>query len=527
MNLLTRTRNWWRMLIVAALAIFAVQSVTADDAVTYQGSPSESPFRDQMPRARQEKDGEERLRHIRNRLDRLESQNAGLVEQNVELQRLLEASVTPLETPDIGNASVDGFYTVSDGTAASYSEADYAAQPVESFAGGMPSLQSAVEQLSENLTVTTVNKDFQIALFGAFSGELIFASARPIIPSGVTTITPSIGRDTQVAEVHGKSSYLGAVIVGPRMGDLQIGGRIVAFFYGENVLADKTGLFFAKGHGELKNDRWRFALGLDSDVVNPLSPTTLNFVRGSGAGNLGYLRGQFRVERYLHLCNDRQWTAQFALSDPVVTTFSNFDANEGLTEDNGWPNIEARLAFEAGPLMMREGGQQRPFGIGVSGLIGQLRRIGLASNVVSDVWAVGTDIRVPITNWLSVQGELFHGQTIGTYNGAVVQNFTLVTREGIRSTGGWCEASIQWTPYLHSHFGGGVDNPRDQNLSPGQIERNEFCFANIIWEPTELLDIGFEVSYRDTSYVSQTIAPSIVLSDNNAMIYHGRVRIKF
>jgi len=233
------------------------------------------------------------------------------------------------------------------------------------------------------------------------------------------------------------------------------------------------------------------------------------------------------VERYLQLCNDRQWTTQFALSDPVVTTFSNFDAIDGLTEDNGWPNVEGRLAFEAGPLMKQEGGLQRPFGVGVSGLVGQLRRIGLVSNVVSNVWAVGTDVRVPITEWLGIKGELFHGQAIGTYNGGVVQNFTLDTREGIRSTGGWCELSVQWTPCLHSHFACGVDDPRNQNLSPSQIKRNEFCSANIIWEPTELLDIGFEVSYRETSYVSQLIEPPIVAGDNHAVIYHSRVRLKF
>lgn len=514
------------LLILVVLAAISVQSLMAEDAGTSQASQSTTPRRIQRAEPLQETRCDEELRQVWNRLDRLESRNTELAERNVELQRMLEASARSLETPVTTNASAGAVVTLSDDRAVFYSEVDYAGPPVESFDGGMQSLQSAVEELSENLTVTTVNKDYKIAVFGAFSGELIFASARPIIASGVTRISPASGRNTRVSEVHAKSSYLGAAIIGPRMGDFQVGGKILAFFYGENVLADKTGLFFANGFGELKNDRWRFALGLDSDTVNPLAPTTLNFVRGSGTGNLGYLRTQFRVERYLRLCNDRVWTAQFALSDPVVTSFSDFDANEGLTEDNGWPNIEGRLAFEAGPLMKQEGGPQRPFGIGVSGLAGQLRRIGLESNVVSNTWAVGTDVRVPITDWLAFKGEFFHGQTIGTYNGAVVQNFTLGTREGIRSTGGWCELSLQWAPCLHSHVACGMDDPRNQNLAPSQIERNEFCSANIIWEPTELLDIGFEVSYRETSYVGQTIASSN-LDDNNAMLYHTRVRLKF
>jgi hypothetical protein len=222
-----------------------------------------------------------------------------------------------------------------------------------------------------------------------------------------------------------------------------------------------------------------------------------------------------------------QWTAQFALSDPVVTTFINFDLNEGVTEANGWPNVEGRLAYSAGPYVATSGGKKRPFGIGVSGLIGQLRRVGLFSNAITDVWVVGTDVRVPINEWLGVKGELFHGQAIGTYNGAALQNFTLVTREGIRSSGGWCDVAVQWTARLHSHLGGGIDDPRNHNLSPGQIERNTFYFANVIWEPKPWFEIGFELSYRETDYVPQTLAPSVVTSDNDAMIFLHRVRIKF
>jgi hypothetical protein len=526
MSFSTVASKWLRLLLVAALAIVFAQSVAADDIVTRR-FPSESPSQDPMPGSRQEIGADKTLAEVWTRLDRLENQNAELVRQNTELRSLVEATVALPGIPNEEAANVDDVTSPGQGSLLSFSYTGDDQQLGTTSIAGIESLQSTIERLRSNLTVTTVNKDFNIALFGGFSGELVFADARPFIPSAVTRITRSIGRNTNVAEVHGKSSYLGAMIAGPRMGEYQIGGQILAFFYGENVLSDRTGLFFARGNGELKSRCWRFAIGLDNDIVNPLAPDTINFVRGAGTGNLGYLRGQFRVERFFHLGNDRQWTAQFALSDPVVTTFSNFDATEGLTEDNGWPNVEARLAFEAGPPVMREGGRQRPFGIGVSGLVGQLRTISLDENVVSDVWAVGGDIRVPLTEWLAVKGEVFHGQAIGTYNGAVVQNFTLVTREGIRSTGGWGEVAIQWTPCLHSHFGGGIDDPRNENLAPSQVKRNEFCFANIIWDVTEVMDIGFEVSYRETSYVSQTIEPSLVATDNNATIYRGRVRIKF
>jgi hypothetical protein len=55
----------------------------------------------------------------------------------------------------------------------------------------------------ENLfhqTVTTAYKQYccKIALFGALSGEMVFAEDRPVIPSATTLISPDFGNDTMV-----------------------------------------------------------------------------------------------------------------------------------------------------------------------------------------------------------------------------------------------------------------------------------------------------------------------------------------
>ncbi len=47
--------------------------------------------------------------------------------------------------------------------------------------------------------------------------------------------------------------------------------------------------------------------------------------------------------------------------------------------------------------------------------------------------------------------------------------------------------------------------------------------ANIIWDVTRSLEIGFEVSRWETSYANVT--PFDI--DNDAWIYHTRVRLKF
>jgi hypothetical protein len=397
------------------------------------------------------------------------------------------------------------------------------ASDLSELKSGLERLEAGFEKIGENLTVTTAHKEceFKLAVFGAISGEMILADARPVIPSAVTMVSPDFGRDTQIAEVSARSSYLGAAAVGPSVGDFHSGGLALAYFYSSSILDDNYGFFVARAVGELKNDFWRFSAGLDGDVINPLNPEMIDWSPGFGAGNIGFLRAQLRAERYFYPSDESQLTAQFALSNPIPTNYEHFSVVEGLTESNGWPNLEGRLALGFGPLVEQAGKCVRAHEVGVSSIVGQLRRTGDANtpNMIADVWAVGADARFAITDKLGVKGEFYHGQTVGTYLGAIVQNFN-GNREGIRSTGGWAEVYYYWTPRLHSHFGGGIDDPLDSDLTAARPKRNQFCFGNILWDATKSIDVGFEVSRWETAYM----AP---LQDNQAMVYDTRVRVKF
>jgi hypothetical protein len=70
---------------------------------------------------------------------------------------------------------------------------------------------------------------------------------------------------------------------------------------------------------------------------------------------------------------------QLAVSSPITTALpSNVDlANlqtQKIVEDNGWPNLEARLNLGFGAAAERAGGRRlRPVELGVSGVVGQLR----------------------------------------------------------------------------------------------------------------------------------------------------------
>jgi hypothetical protein len=374
--------------------------------------------------------------------------------------------------------------------------------------------------------VSTLNPYFNVHVFGALKADFLFSAARPLSPGTPYLLLPRSPRgfDETTFDAHARQSTLGAALTGPQMGSWQSGGTVLAMFYNDNVIADQYGFLPLLAWGELKNDRWRFAAGLQFDVFNPGAPTVLPFSALCGSGNSGNsFRGQVRVERFLNPSESVQWTIQTALSEPIATTI---DPVFGLSEDNGWPNVEGRVAIGLGAV-----GPDglRPFELGVSGVVGQLRTTlpQPRGRVVADVWGLGADFRWRINDLFGVAGEFYTGQTLGTYSGGVLQNINAdsvtpanSTLQGIRSTGGWLETFVYWTPCLHSHVGLGIDDPLDRDVSITQRTQNSTLFANAIWDVNQAFRVAFEFTWRETAYKLRQL-------DNEGAGFHTQFQWSF
>lgn len=372
--------------------------------------------------------------------------------------------------------------------------------------------------------VSTLNPYYNISIFGAVTVDMVFNGRRPVAPGTPYFLTPGPlpGREQSTFDIHARQSTLGAALVGPQLGQWQTGGQVLGVFYNDNVIADKYGVLPMLAYGELRNDAWRFAAGLQFDVFNPMIPTILPFSALSASGNSGNaFRGQVRAERFIQPSANSQWTLQAALSEPIATTI---DPTFGISEDAGWPNVEARVALALGEAGAGPAAQ-RPFEWGVSGVVGQLRTSPALPDpqVVADVWGVGSDLRVRLSERFGMAAEMYSGQGLGTYNGAILQTINRDTLNSVRSTGGWCEVYAYLTPCLHSHWGYGIDDPLDRDVSVdptalGRI-RNETYFANLLWDLNQSLRIGFEFSWRETVYR--------VLPGNEGAGFHTQCRWAF
>ena len=131
-----------------------------------------------------------------------------------------------------------------------------------------------------------------------------------------------------------------------------------------------------------------------------------------------------------------------------------------------------------------------------------------------------------MTDCFGVMGEVYTGQTLGDYNGGILQNINvdglpgpLDTLEGIRSSGGWLEGFLYWTPCLHSHIGYGIDDPIDRDVAATGRVYNSTFYSNLLWDLNQTFRVGFEFTWRETDYRT--------LPDNEGAGFHTQFQWAF
>jgi len=469
----------------------------------------------------------ETLRRLERRLDQLEKENQAIRAENARLLGHLKPGAQPVSDPRLGTSagsvipahdtSLDSppvpvptpppFVPLEPTPNVAIPDADgkglQAMPPATSSAAAAPAKTSYSP--GEGVTISMLNDTSKLTITGNLSGLAIFATDRTFSPGLPLFLFPAspAGLATNTFDLHARQSNIFAQFTGPEIFGLTPGGTIFALLYNDNITTDNYGLLVYYAYGELKNEQMRFAAGLQPDIFNPVGPTLLTLSSLYGSGNAGSYRGQIRFERYVHCDDGSQLTFQVGLSEPISTTVIS-SSTDPLVEDNGWPNIEARLAYGFGEKQDYMGGRkQRPVEFGVSGVVGQIRITEPNfTRVVDNIWALGCDLQWAITDRLGMKGELFVGQTLGEYNAGVLQNFNSQTFGPIRTRGGFAEIYYYLDPKVHLHCGYGIDNPVASDLAPGQIACNQTFFNTLLWDLSKTFQIGLEVDYRKTNYVA-------------------------
>ena len=368
------------------------------------------------------------------------------------------------------------------------------------------------------------NPCWNLLVGGNITLDMLYNSGRPFAPGTPFFLTPRGPFSDDTFDMHARQSTMHFAAMGPQVGNFQSGALILFNLYNDSVIADRYGFLPLQAYGQLKNESWRFAAGLQSDIFAPLLPTVLPFSYLMGSGNTGVFRGQARVERFYNPTPDQQFTLIAGLSQPTSTIYNDSTlvfGSPALTEDNGWPNVELRAAWAAGQPQQVGLEAVRPFEMGLSAVVGQTRTTLAAplTRVVGNVWGLAADFRWRVNESWGFAGEVFHGQGLGSYGGGVFQSVSALTFETAHATGGWGEVYYYLNPCLHTHVGVGMDDPLDGDLFLTQIARNRTVFANLIWDVNSTFRVAAELAYRKTDYLA--------LPDNDSVGLHGQAQWKF
>jgi hypothetical protein len=343
-------------------------------------------------------------------------------------------------------------------------------------------------------------------LLGFSSSRYVFNPGQPLV---VSPKNPDASYD-----LSAQQSTVTAAFQGPAWGRWTPGAYAM-FTLQDNLLAEGYSFTPVVYFGEISDGRWRIAAGQNFDVFAPRDPDNLTSGKLAAGGNPGSYRPQFRVERSLGGGSQGFGGAlQLAVSSPITTALpSNVDlANlqtQEVVEDNGWPNLEARLNLGFGAVAERAGGRRlRPVELGVSGLVGQLRVLDnirptdpltlVADRSTLNVWGAAFDGQIALGRRLGLNGELYTGQGLGEYMAGILQSYNRTSNQAVPTAGGWGQLYVYPADNLRLNVGYGVDHA--QGAGPFSLTLNSAAFANVLWDVNPWLQLGLEGNYRFTTY---------------------------
>lgn len=378
------------------------------------------------------------------------------------------------------------------------------------------------------IKVKSSSPEVGLLVYGRVSIDTVTSNGRLLSPFGYIFLAPDTSESQWTNTISARQSTLGFLFTGPDLGGFQTLARYETYFLSNVVDANVYGLAQYFLYAKMFNEDWAFTGGVTTTLVNPRSPSVLNPAAGSDFGNLGFMRPQLRAERFLDINGNVFITPQFALSSPVGTDFfqqpTAGERGLQLGEENGWPNIESRVALGFG--QKPEGSRFHPLEFGVSGAIGELRFS--RSNFVDPVeryytlvWMYGIDFRWQATSRLAFTAEGYYGNALGSYAAGNKQTFNIDTGSGIAACGGFGELEYKLTSKWITHAGFMIDDPLDRDVADDGRTRQQNAYGNVMYVHNRYFQVGFEVAKLWAGFKGTT------RNDNEAWVFHNKVTFTF
>jgi hypothetical protein len=250
---------------------------------------------------------------------------------------------------------------------------------------------------------------------------------------------------------------------------------------------------------QLQWREWTLVVGQDWDIIAPLLPTINDNTFLWDAGNLGGFRPQVKLLWDHDL--GQGYSVQVQNGIALTDVFNRTDlGGNGFTDnqDSGVPSYQGRVG-----LLMPSAvcGQKIMLGGWGFWLLDRTRvPIGVEGRDLFPGWGAGLDLRVPLTQCLTFQGEIFHGKNMDDYRGGIGQGINPLTGQTIASTGGWAELVYRPVRWWQGSAGFSIDAPDRSEIPVGGRTRNYVWYFGNRFPVGQHVTFGADYSRYTTDY---------------------------
>lgn len=321
---------------------------------------------------------------------------------------------------------------------------------------------------------------------------------------------------------------IGLKIKGPETDAIKASGQVEFDFFGGSASSasnpeprgeNKAKLLLRHAFMTFEKPEHKLSLiaGQTWDVVAPLNPETLMYPVLWWVGNIGYRRPQIRLTKDIGLDGDRNLKLQAAVAR-TIGTGGNMAYEPGA--DSGLPSLQGRVALSL-PAM-----GPKPVVVGLSGHWGKEEHDYNAAGDSTDVdtWSGCVDATLPISERLTLKGEIHTGANLSAYLGGIGQGVTGAGTSGVQeinTSGGWVAAAIGPYDRMRYNVGYGYSDCDGQDLVAGQRESNRCVFGNAIHQFNKHASMGLEVSHWKTDYKGTNYSDGTALRGQVSFIYRN------
>ena len=359
--------------------------------------------------------------------------------------------------------------------------------------------KEAKEEADKPKTESPMVRGFKFKPYGYIKLDAAYDDSRTNYGNYILYVpSESTNKNDNEFSMTARQTRLGIDITAPAGSDWMAQGKVEIDFYGDGpaVHENKAEILLRHAYLSFNKGNWSVLAGHTSDIFSPLNPATLNYIVGWSAGNIGYRRPQIQIA-YNNRLNERNRLItglSIARTSGLVNEDLDADSqNDG--EESGTPTVEARIALATKSFTEKESV------FGLSGHYGKEEVNWAGGRQSLKSWSINFDYDIPLTDKLSIKGEIFKGVNLDDYFGGSLQGVNTVTHDVISAMGEWVQVSYKLNDKWLYNAGLGIDNPSDEDLVPGMRSKNGFIYINSQYKIIPPLTIGFEYSHWKTEYV--------------------------